>query len=51
MNLTLDDFRNILGKVNDGDVVFKMRNGQKIGIEKANYGWLLKRGGVPRNRR
>ena len=43
MNLTLDDFRNILGKVNDGDVVFKMRNGQKIGIEKANYGRLLKR--------
>ena len=43
MNLTLDDFRNILGKVNDGDVVFKMRNGQKTGIEKANYGWLLKR--------
>ena len=43
MNLTLNDFRNILGKVNDGDVVFKLRDGQKTGIEKANYGWFIKR--------
>ena len=24
INLTLNDFRNVLGKVNDGNVVFKM---------------------------
>lgn len=43
MNLTLDDFRNILGKVNDGDVVFtKDNNGNATGIEKANYGRLRK---------
>ncbi|MBQ7650925.1 MAG: hypothetical protein IJS15_08195 [Victivallales bacterium] len=39
MNLTLNDFRNILGKVNDGTVVFTRNNlGQLTGIEKANYG-------------
>ena len=39
MNLTLNDFRNILGKVNDGDAVFtKDNNGNATGIEKANYG-------------
>lgn len=39
MNLTLNDFRNILGKVNDGDAVFtKDNNGTATGIEKANYG-------------
>ncbi len=35
MNLTLNDFRNVLGKVNDGNIVFT-RDGK--GIEKANYG-------------
>ena len=39
MNLTLNDFRNILGKVNDGDAVFTRNNsGQATGIKKANYG-------------
>ena len=41
MDLTLNDFRNILGKVNDGDAVFtKDNNGNTTGIEKANYGRL-----------
>ena len=40
MNLTLNDFRNILGKVNDGDVVFTRNNNELTGIEKANYGSL-----------
>ena len=40
MELTLNDFRNVLGKVNDGDVVFKNAEGgvDKTGIEKANAG-------------
>ena len=43
MNLTLNDFRNILGKVNDGDAVFtKDNDGNLTGIEKANYGKLRK---------
>ena len=39
MNLTLSDFRSVLGKKNDGDVV--MRLDQK-GLEKANWGGLLR---------
>ena len=35
INLSLNDFRNVLGKVNDGNVVFKQ---DQSGIEKANYG-------------
>ena len=35
INLTLNDFRSVLGKVNDGNVVFKQ---DQSGIEKANYG-------------
>ena len=35
INLSLNDFRGVLGKVNDGNVVF---TGDKSGIEKANYG-------------
>lgn len=35
MNLTLSDFRNVLGLVNDGNVVFTTN---QTGIEKANYG-------------
>ena len=35
INLTLNDFRNVLGKVNDGNVVLKQ---DQSGIEKANYG-------------
>ena len=35
INLTLNDFRNVLGKVNDGNVVMKQ---DQSGIEKANYG-------------
>ncbi len=35
INLTLNDFRNVLGKVNDGNVVVKQ---DQSGIEKANYG-------------
>ena len=39
MDLTLNDFRNVLGKVNDGDAVFtKDNNGDLTGLEKANYG-------------
>ena len=39
MNLTLNDFRNVLGKVNDGNVVFTRNDGgNPTGIEKANYG-------------
>ena len=43
MNLTLNDFRNILGKVNDGDVVFTRNDNELTGIEKANYGKLYTR--------
>jgi len=39
MDLTLNDFRNVLGNKNDGDVV--MRLDQK-GLEKANWGGLLR---------
>ena len=35
INLTLNDFRSVLGKVNDGNVVLKQ---DQSGIEKANYG-------------
>ena len=35
VNLTLNDFRSVLGNVNDGNVVFKE---DQSGIEKANYG-------------
>ena len=43
MDLTLNDFRNILGKENDGDAVFtKDNNGNATGLEKANYGKLRK---------
>lgn len=35
INLTLNDFRSVLGNVNDGNVVL---NGNQTGIEKANYG-------------
>lgn len=35
VNLTLNDFRNVLGRVNDGNVVMTE---SKQGIEKANYG-------------
>ena len=35
VNLTLNDFRSVLGNVNDGNVVFKQ---DQSGIEKANYG-------------
>ena len=35
INLSLNDFRNVLGNVNDGNVVL---TGNKSGIEKANYG-------------
>ncbi len=39
MNFNLNHFRNILGKVNDGTVVFTTnRQGHVTGIEKANYG-------------
>ena len=43
MNITLNDFRSILGKVNDGDVVFTRVNNERTGIEKANYGSLFTR--------
>ena len=39
MNLTLSDFRSVLGKKNDGDVV--MRLDQK-GLEKANWGGFFR---------
>ncbi len=35
INLSLSDFRGVLGKVNDGNVVF---TADKSGLEKANYG-------------
>ena len=35
INLSLNDFRNVLGNVNDGNVVLKQ---DQSGIEKANYG-------------
>ena len=35
IELTLNDFRSVLGNVNDGNVVFKQ---DQSGIEKANYG-------------
>ena len=35
IELTLNDFRNVLGNVNDGNIVL---NADKTGIEKANYG-------------
>jgi hypothetical protein len=35
INLTLNDFRSVLGKVNDGNVILKQ---DQSGIEKANYG-------------
>ena len=35
VELTLNDFRSVLGNVNDGNVVFKQ---DQSGIEKANYG-------------
>ena len=35
INLSLNDFRNVLGQVNDGNVVLKQ---DQKGIEKANYG-------------
>lgn len=35
ISLTLNDFRNVLGRVNDGNVVMTTN---KEGIEKANYG-------------
>ena len=35
INLSLNDFRSVLGKENDGNVVMKL---DKTGIEKANYG-------------
>ena len=35
INLTLNDFRSVLGNVNDGNVVLKQ---DQSGIEKANYG-------------
>ena len=35
INLTLNDFRSVLGNVNDGNIVFKQ---DQSGIEKANYG-------------
>lgn len=35
MNLTLNDFRSILGKVNDGNIAYK---NDHSGIEKVNYG-------------
>lgn len=39
MNLTLNDFRNVLGKVNDGNVVFAKNEQDEItGIKKVNYG-------------
>ena len=40
INLTLNDFRNVLGKVNDGNIVFKQ---DQSGIEKANYGSKIPR--------
>ena len=43
MNITLNDFRNILGAVNDGNVVFTRINDELTGIEKANYGLLFTR--------
>ena len=38
MNLTLNDFRSVLGVKNDGDVVMML---DKKGIEKANWGGLF----------
>ena len=35
INLTLNDFRSVLGNVNDGNIVLKQ---DQSGIEKANYG-------------
>jgi len=35
INLTLNDFRSVLGQVNDGNIVLKQ---DQSGIEKANYG-------------
>ena len=39
MDLTINDFRNILGKVNDGNVIFTEDNK----LQKVNYGGLLSR--------
>ncbi|MCQ2389810.1 MAG: AarF/UbiB family protein [Kiritimatiellae bacterium] len=44
MSLTINDFRNVLGKVNDGDVVFGRTAAgleDKNAIEKANYGGTI----------
>lgn len=38
-NCTLDTFRSVLGKVNDGDVVF---NAEGTGVKKVNYGRIIK---------
>ena len=39
MGLVLNDFRNVLGKVNDGNVVFtKNEQGEINGVKKVNYG-------------
>jgi hypothetical protein len=43
MDLTLNDFRSILGRVNDGNVVFTRENNERTGIEKANYGAVVTR--------
>ena len=48
MSLTLNDFRNVLGSVNDGNVVFDRPNGENA-IKKANYGRIHTRGVVATN--
>lgn len=41
MNLTLNDFRNVLGRCNDGNVVFiRNEEGLPVGVKKVNYGKL-----------
>ena len=51
INLTLNDFRSVLGVKNDGDVVMTL---DKKGLEKANWGGIFSglfniRGQTPQN--
>ncbi len=47
MDLTLNVFREVLGKVNDGNVVFTQEDGQNTGIKKVNYGRLFTKEATP----
>lgn len=48
MGLILNDFRNVLGKVNDGNVVFTQNEqGENTGIKKVNYGRVFTKESTP----